>query len=124
MPAAALPGFRYIEVNLSLMKDGVTVPYKLSVKRFGDAGTGTPEYESSDDVPAPEADSAITAIGETVEPGEAAGAGSASDGESDSMAASTAAGDDFPMTAALLGGAGLVVLAGGITAVAVARRPR
>ena len=131
MPASALPGFRYVEVNLSLMKDGVTIPYELTVERFGKAGEGAPEYESTDEVPPLEADSAVTAIGESVEPGEAAGSQgdstkSTESGESDDsdVALKSNSDSDLPILAILLGGAGLVVIAGGITAVALARRPR
>lgn len=127
MAANAVPGFRYVEVNLSLMKDGVIVPYELTVKRFGNAGKGAPEYEASDEVPAPEADSAITAIGESVEPGEAAGGNSAghdspSSNDDADLAADSDPGDDVPLTALMLGGIGLVVVAGGITTVALARK--
>lgn len=126
--ATALPGFRYVEVNLSLIENGITVPYELTVKRFGDAGEGTPEYKTSDDAPAPESDSAITAIGESVEPGGAAGGGGANDTEnaakSEEEAGSQKSGEEFPMAAAVLGGFGVLIIAGGIAAVVLARRPR
>ena len=123
MRAGALSGFRYVEVNLSLMEEGVTIPYELTVERFGKAGQGAPEYADTDEVSAPEPDSAITTIGESVEPGDAAGAGGKSREEA-ALKSGTDSGDDLPLTAILLGGAGIVVIAGGVTAVALARRPR
>ena len=123
MTASAIPGFRYVEVNLSLMEDGITIPYELTVKRFGDAGEGAPAYESSDEAKEPLADSPITAVDERIEPGEAAGGNVTRDND-ETTASATSGSGDFPMAAALLGGVGILVIAGGIAAVVLARRPR
>lgn len=121
---SALPGYRYVEVNLSLMKDGITIPYELTVERFGEAGEG-PDYADSEGLNEPTAESVYT---------EAAGTTPASDDDTTAGVADTdlasdsdsaAGSDDEPPTLALLlGGAGVLLLAGGVTAVALARRPR
>ncbi|UYM03997.1 hypothetical protein [Solicola gregarius] len=118
-----LPGYRYVEVNLSLMKDGVLIPYELTVKRFGEAGNGAPEYEVSDGLNTPAADTTYTSFEEAVA-GDDDVAGAGVSGDDTDLASSSDSSGEVPMLALLLGGVGLVVIAGGVTAVALARRPR
>ena len=131
LAGSILPGYQYVEVNLSLMKDGVLVPYDLTVKRFGEAGEGAPEYEESDGLSTPSADSTYTSVTEALDGGDSDDsgdevAGSSGDGNDADLASNSSSdsGSDVPMLALLLGGVGLVVIAGGVTAVALARRPR
>ena len=130
--AAALPGYRFVEVNFSGGSDSETylLPYTLTVDVIGTAGEGAPEYADADGlttpVPSP-AEMIVPAADTTDENGDEPASTESPAGDSgtetdqvDDVAAEQDSG--LPIAPLLLGLGGIVLLVGGGLAVAKAVR--
>lgn len=57
---ASVPGLRYVQVAYNVRGDAANLPYTLTVRTNGTAGTGAPEYTEVEGLSAPTADSRLT----------------------------------------------------------------
>lgn len=126
--AAALPGYRFIEIGYAGGTDSETylLPYTLTVGVDGEAGSGAPDYAEVDGltspVPAP-ADMIVPAPEDDADDESGEPDAEATPGQSDGVEPVAAESDSgLPVVPLLLGVGGIILLVGGGFAVARAVR--